>query len=120
MMVTQTIAAFALAWNVAGDQERMRLLSSSCLPDALFVARQGPAAGTEALSASIGEFRRAYPAAVVTFGEPDEHGGYARVAWTTHWHDGRPPLTGVDFAQLARDGRISVLVSFDGDCQPAS
>jgi hypothetical protein len=31
---------------------------------------------------------------------------------------GRPELAGEDFAQLAADGRIRLLVSFDGAAQP--
>jgi hypothetical protein len=83
------------------------------------VSPQGSTAGIAALSASIGEFRRAFPAAVVSFGRPDERGGFARVAWTTQWNTGQPDLAGEDFAQFAADGRIQVLVSFDG-ASPAS
>jgi hypothetical protein len=50
----------------------------------------------------------------VRSGHPDEHGGFARVAWTTQWNNGQPSLAGEDFAQLAADGRIQLLVSFDG------
>ena len=74
----------------------------------------GRTAGIGALSASIAQFRRAFPAAIVSFGRPDEHGGFARVAWTTQWNSWQPPLTGEDFAQFASDERIQLLVSFDG------
>ena len=50
----------------------------------------------------------------MSFGHPDEHGGFARVAWAAQWNNGQPSLTGEDFAQLAADGRIQLLVSFDG------
>jgi len=119
MTAAEMISALARAWNAGDDAGRLRLLSASCLPDALFVAPQGPAAGIAALSASIGELRRAFPAAVVSFGRPDEHRGFARVAWTTQWNNGQPALAGEDFAQLAADGRIQLLVSFDG-ASPAS
>jgi hypothetical protein len=94
-------------------------LAAACLPDAVFVSPQGQTIGIGALSASIGEFRRAFPAAVVSFGTADEHGGFARMAWTTTWNNGQPPLTGQDFAQLGADGRIKLLVSFDGTPLPA-
>jgi hypothetical protein len=55
---------------------------------------------------------------VVSFGGPEEHGGFARVAWVTRWNTGRPELAGEDFAQLAADGRIRLLVSFDGAPRP--
>jgi non-heme chloroperoxidase len=114
MMVTEVIAAFEAAWNTTDEAERLGLLTASCAADAVFVSPHGSTAGIGAFNASVGEFRRAFPAAVVSFGRPDEHGGYARVAWTTRWNNGRPDLAGEDFAALAADGRIRLLVSFDG------
>ncbi len=108
------MGAFASAWNTDDDTGRLRLLAAACVPDAIFVSPQGTVAGTGALSASIGEFRRAFPAAVVSFGRADGHGGFARVAWATQWNSGQPGLAGEDFAQLAADGRITLLVSLGG------
>jgi len=82
--------------------------------DAVFAAPQGRITGIGAMSASIGEFRRAFPAAEVAFGVPDRYGEFARVSWVTRWHDGRADLAGEDFAQFGDDGRIQLLVSFDG------
>jgi len=114
MQAYEVIAAFAAAWNTVDDTERQRLLSECCRPDAVFAAPQGQITGIETLGASIGEFRRAFPAAQVAFGVPDGYGAFARVSWVTRWQDGRPDLAGEDFARLAEDGRIQLLVSFDG------
>ena len=114
MTAREAFETFARAWNADDDDQRLQLLAASCVPDAVFVSPQGQTAGIGALSTSIREFRRAFPAAVVTFGRADEHGNFARVAWATHWNNGKPPLTGEDFAQLAADGRVELLVSFDG------
>jgi hypothetical protein len=99
MTAAEVISVLTQAWNAGDDTERLRLLSASRLPDAVFVSPQGPTAGIPARSASTGKFRRAFPAAVVSFGRPDEHGGLARVAWTTQWNNGslwgsrtRPPF----------------------------
>lgn len=116
--VAEVIGTFARAWNTIDDAERLRLLTASCLPDAVFAAPQGSIAGIGALSASIAGFRRAFPAAVAAFGLPEEHGGFVRVAWSTRWNGGQPDLFGEDFAQLAGDGRIRLLVSFDRAPQP--
>ncbi len=110
----EVIDAFARAWDTGNDAKRLVLLSTACVPGAVFVAPQGQTRGVEALSASIAKFRRAFPAAIVSFGAPDGHGEFARVAWTTRWNNGQLPLAGEDFAQLAADGRIRLLVSFDG------
>lgn len=114
MTPAEVIDAFARAWNTGNDAERLALLTTACVPDAVFVAPQGQICGVEALSANIAEFRCAFPSATVSFGSPDGSGGFARVAWATCWNNGQPPLTGEDFAQLSDDGRIRLLVSFDG------
>jgi SnoaL-like domain len=110
----EMIAAFAAAWNTADDAERLALLAGCCLPDAVFAAPQGKVTGIDAMSASIGEFRRAFPAADVSFGVPDGYGQFARVSWVTRWNDGRADLAGEDFAHFGADGRIHLLVSFNG------
>lgn len=120
MTPDEVVAAFAAAWNADDNAERSRLLATSCLPDAVFVSPQGQTIGTTALSASIGEFRRGFPAAAVSFSATDAHGGFARVAWATTWNNGQPPLTGQDFIHLGADGRIQLLVSFDGVPPPAA
>ena len=108
------IAAFAAAWNAGEDGERLALLAWCCRPDAVVAAPQGLVTGIEVMSASIGEFRRAFPAAEVAFGVPVHYGEFGRVSWVTRWHDGRADLAGEDFAQFGADGRIGLLVSFDG------
>jgi hypothetical protein len=118
MTAAEVISASTSAWNAGDDAERLRLPSAACLPDAVFASPQGPAAGIAALSASIGEFRRAFPAAVVSLGRPDEHGGLARVAWTTQWNNGsRPgPLAGGGLPTHCRNHPIGdqVAVPIDG------
>jgi hypothetical protein len=114
----EVFETFARPWNTDDDAERLQLLAASCVPDAAFVSPQGLTSGIHALSATISEFRHTFPAAVVTFGRPDEHAGFARVAWATHWNNDRPSFKGEDFAQLASDGRLQLLVSFDN--QPAA
>jgi hypothetical protein len=46
MRATEVIAAFAAAWNTAGDAERLDLLAVCCQPDAVFAAPQGQVRGT--------------------------------------------------------------------------
>jgi SnoaL-like domain len=113
-MSAEAIAAFAAAWNSADDAERLELLTACCRPDAVFAAPQGRITGIHEMSASIGEFCRMFPAAEVAFGVPDGYGQFARVSWITRWRDGRPDLAGEDFVQFGDDGRVQLLVSFDG------
>lgn len=111
---------FARAWSTENDAGRLALLTAACAPDAVFVAPRVQICGVEALSANIAAFCCAFPSATVSFGSPDGSGEFARVAWSICWNNGQPPLTGEDFAQLAGDGRIRLLVSFDGGAPPSS
>ena len=120
MTPAEVIDAFARAWKTENDAERLALLTTACVPDAVFVAPQVQICGVEALSANIAEFRCAFSSATVSFGSPDGSGGFARVAWAISWNNGHPPLTGEDFAQLADGGRIRLLVSFDGEAASSS
>jgi hypothetical protein len=115
----ELIAAFARAWNVE-DERRAHTAAHGLVSTrrSLRIAARPNWWGQCALSTSIGEFRRAFPAAIVSFGRPDEHGGFVRVARTAEWNKGQPALVGQDFAQLAYDGRIRPLVSFDKDSSP--
>jgi len=108
------VAGFIEAWNVDDDGKRLRLLESVCRADAVFVSPQGITTGCGPMCASIGAFRRAFPRARVVAGSADRHHGYVRFRWTTIWNDGRPDLSGDDFAALDADGRIRELASFDG------
>jgi hypothetical protein len=112
--------AFIAAWNVEDDGERQRLLAACCATDARFVSPQGVTSGLEDFGRSVGAFRRAFPRAEVVLGRPDQHSGYARFRWETRWNDGRDPLTGEDLVAFGADGRIQLVVSFDGSPDPPS
>ena len=93
------------------ETERQRLLAASGPGRGLRIA-----AGIDRRdwrAQLIGEFRRAFPAAAVAFGRPDKHGGHARVARRTQRARASPALRGEDFAELAADMRIRLLVSID-------
>jgi hypothetical protein len=94
MTAGEVFAAFGDAWNAGDAAERVRLLDAACVPDAVFISPGGPVQGTTALSDAIGQFRRAFPASVVSFGIPNEHNGFARVAWVTQFGTGQPSWPG--------------------------
>ena len=113
MQPDAAVAAFEAAWN-ADDAGRLALLSRCCLAEAEFVAPGGVTRGTVAVSASIGEFRRSFPAAVVALGATEACSRCGRVSWATRWNDGREAPAGEDFIEFADDGRIRRIVSSNG------
>lgn len=116
----QAAHSFIAAWNLDDDGERAGLLLRCCAPDARFVSPQGIVVGLEAFSRSVGAFRRAFPRATVVLGRPDQYFGFGRFRWETRWNDGREPLWGEDFVTFGEDGRIRLVVSFDGASEAAS
>jgi hypothetical protein len=116
----EVIDAFARAWTIGNDAERLSLLTTACVPDAVFVASRSQICGVEAFSANIAAFRCAFPSIIMSFGSPDASGGFARVAWAMYLDNEAPPRTGEDFAWLDDDGRIQLLVSFDDEAAPSS
>jgi hypothetical protein len=110
---------FIAAWNTDDDSERLSLLSSCCAADAEFISPQGVLSGIDAMSAAMGEFRRASPRANVVNGSVDVHNGCVRFRWQTNWNDGREQLLGDDFGRLDSEGRITSMVSFYGSAAEA-
>jgi hypothetical protein len=108
------VGTFIAAWNTDDDSERLRSLTSCCSAGAEFISPQGIINGIEAMSAAMGEFRRASPGALVVNGAIDVHNGCVRFRWQTNWNDGREPLIGDDFGRLDSEGRITSMVSFYG------
>ena len=112
MDIDQTVELQMRAWNTDDPGDRIRLLELACTLDATFTSPVDAVAGLGRLSEQIGEFRREFPAAVVSASAIQAHHGYARWHWLTDWNDGREPLSGEDFADLTADGRIARIVTF--------
>jgi SnoaL-like domain len=110
----EAVRTFMAAWNTDDDAERLQLLSSCCAADAEFISPQGVLNGIDAMSTAMGEFRRAFPSALVANGAIDVHNASLRFHWQTNWNDGREALRGDDFGRLDNEGRITSMVSFYG------
>jgi hypothetical protein len=63
----------------------------------------------------IGTFHEQQPWARMEFtSKPEEHHGSLRITWALVGEDGTPVEEGVDFGELAQDGRLRKIVSFLG------
>lgn len=105
---------FIAAWNAPEEAARVALLRESCDEGALFISPQGVTEGCVAMSLSIGAFRHAFPNSRVLIGDVDVESGHMRFGWTTVFGDGRPNLSGDDYAEVGDSGLIRKVVSFDG------
>jgi len=110
----EVAAAFIASWNTHDAKDRLGLLREICDEDAVFVSPQGITVGCPDMSASIGAFLSAFPASKVLIGDVENNHGHLRFPWTTVFGDGRPGLSGDDYAVLDESGRIRLVASFDG------
>jgi hypothetical protein len=112
MHLADVVAIYGEAW-AADDGERRRLLEAAWQEDGVYCDPVGRAEGREALVSHMGAFQEQFPdhRIVVTSGV-DEHDGCFRFAWALSDADGNVVMEGVDFGEVADDGRIARITGF--------
>ncbi len=116
MTIEELIATYDRAWNAADDGECRRLLELCWAEDGELVdPRGGRFRGRATVLERLAGFRDRFPGARVEITSGlDEHHGFVRYRWTIVGRDGSELLDGVDFAELATDGRLRRVVMFFG------
>lgn len=114
MEPSDTIALYGAAWNEPDDAARAALLERAWSDDGVYRDPLGLAEGRAALVAHIGGFHTLMPGHTIEQASGvDVHGAWFRFAW--RMRDGNSVVTeGVDFGQLAADGRIERITGFFG------
>lgn len=111
----QVVAAYCEAWNAAGDGERRMLLEQSWADDGAYTDPRTDLAGRNALFAHISRVQAARPGSrIVMTGGLDVHHDVLRFAWKLVDPQGATVIEGVDFGELAADGRLRRIVGFFG------
>ncbi len=111
----ETVAAYAAAWSETDEDARRALLERSWTDDGVYVDPSGRAEGRAALVGHIGGFHARMPGSRIEMASGvDEHGGLLRFAWRMVGPDGVVALEGMDFGELADDGRLDRIVGFFG------
>jgi hypothetical protein len=114
MAIADTVELYVAAWNEPGEERRRQLLERAWADDGTYTDPQAHIAGRDALVALIGDFQRRFPGArIEPSGGVDEHHGLLRFAWRIV-RPGGPVMEGVDFGELAGDGRLRRIVGFFG------
>jgi SnoaL-like protein len=110
-----TVAAYAAAWNEPDVQARRALLERSWAADGVYCDPTARVEGREALVGHIGGFHAQRPGHRIEMASGvDEHDGLLRFAWRMVGPDGSGVLEGMDFGELAGDGRLKLIVGFFG------
>jgi len=111
----EVVEAYGASWNEPDESKRRELLDLSWADDGVFEDPRDRAEGREALLKLIAGFREAIQgASIVPTSGVDEHHGLIRFTWRIDDPQGKALLEGIDFGELAPDGRIKRIVGFWG------
>ncbi len=106
-----TVAAYCQAWSTADRATREKLLAQVWTPDGIYTDPEPTVAiGRMALSDEIATFLHKYPGIHFRCSAPQIHHQTMRFAWVLLRADGTQWTQGMDFGELAADGRIRRIV----------
>jgi hypothetical protein len=111
----EAVVDHCAAWNTTNRVERDRLLEHVFAPDGVYSDPTPTyAAGRAALSDEIANFQRENPGARFRCSAPQSHHRALRASWLLVGPDGKVRTQGMDFYELAQDGRIHRVTGFFG------
>jgi hypothetical protein len=111
----QIVEAYGAAWNEPDQAKRRALLEQAWADGGVYTDPQSHAEGRDALLALIAGFReQAAGASIVATSGADAHHDQLRFTWKMLGADGSTIIEGIDFGELAPDGRIQRIVGFFG------
>ena len=109
------VNAYMAAWNEEDEGKRRRLLEAAWTDDGAYTDPQSDVAGLEALVELIGGMHGQMPGARIDVtSKTDLHHNKLRFAWRFVSGDGSMTIDGIDFGELADDGRLAKIVGFWG------
>jgi SnoaL-like domain len=112
------VAIYGAAWNEPDEAKRAAMLEESWSDDGVYQDPTGIARGRDALVAHIGGFQSMFPGHTIDLASGVDVTD-AGVRWTWVMRNGDEiALEGMDFAELAPDGRIQRIAGFFGPFPP--
>ncbi len=112
----EVVQAYGDSWNELDEAKRRVLLEQAWADDGVYTDPSADLHGREALIAHIGAFHKdGMPGVrIIPSSGVDEHHGRLRFTWRMEGADGSTIIEGIDFGELARDGRLQRIVGFFG------
>jgi hypothetical protein len=108
------VSAYCAAWSITDRGARDRALALVWAEDGVYSDPDTYAKGVKGLSDAIADFQRSYAGTHFTCSKPQSHHRFMRATWTLVRPDGAQVTHGVDFYDMAPDGRIQRIVGFFG------
>jgi hypothetical protein len=111
----EIVAAYCEAWNAPTEGARRELLEKSWADDGAYTDPRSDLSGRDALLAHISHVQATRPGSrIVMTSGVDSHHGLLRFAWKLIDPHGAMLVEGIDFGELAADGRLRRIVGFFG------
>ena len=115
MNTQQIVEAYGASWGEPDVAKRRALLEQAWADDATYTDPQSDVAGRDGLIELISGFQaQVNGAKIVATSAVDVHHEKFRFTWAMQAADGSTMMEGIDYGELAPDGRIQKIVGFFG------
>ena len=119
MQVSEVITIYMRAWCEPNRALRQQLLERAWAADGTYTDPAAHVAGRKQLVDHIGGVFEKFPGACIELTSGiDAHHEQIRFTWRMVLADGKVLLEGVDFGELAPDGKLHRIVGFFGPLAP--
>lgn len=113
--IQEIVKRYVAAWREPNDEKRRRLLDQAWADDGTYTDPIQHIQGREALNRMIAVYQQRRPGTqVVQTSGVDHHHDKVRFTWSLLDADGSTLIEGIDFGELAEDGRLRRIVGFFG------
>lgn len=107
------IDRYFAAWNEPDAGRRKALLEQTFTDDGRYRDPAAGAQGPAAIAEMMGAVQQRFPGmALARAGEIDAHNSQARFPWTLGKAGDEPIVRGIDFVEVAADGRLVTVIGF--------
>jgi len=110
----ERVVAWCMAWSETDLEKRAELLEQSFAETGSYGEPGVELSGRAAVDKYIGEFHAKNPGSSFGCSPPELSGKTLRFAWELRGPDGAAKLQGMDFVELAEDGRFNKVIGFPG------
>jgi SnoaL-like protein len=115
----ETVKVYCDAWGESNLDRRREMLERVWTPGGTYTDPVSHVEGRDALVKRITGFLEKFPGAkIVPSSRADLHHDVLRFTWRLESADGKTLNEGIDFGEIAKDGRLRRIVGFFGPIKP--
>jgi hypothetical protein len=115
----ETVKVYCDAWGEGDVDRRRAMLERAWATEGTYTDPVSHVEGRDALSKRITAFLEKFPGAkIVPSSHADLHHDVLRFTWRLVSADGKTLNEGIDFGEIAKDGRLKRIVGFFGPIKP--